>query len=268
MVTPRLFLHFHGVGAGDLSRSPALWVSDLQLVLCRSIVDRSIVCRPLVLPLSSFFFLSTDFSLPPFDFPPVLAPHESLSGSLGFFFEFYKRLQSASLLLCPVSVHSLHTVSFVILQEIAVSISSFVSAFCAFSAHSIICDSTRDCSQHLFFCVRFLCILCTQYHLWFYKRLQSASLLLCPVSVHSLHTVSFVHSETWWPWVRQCEQNVVNCFCSLWYNLAVKLFTLSDFSSGLGERLWIEISIPSGNALISCQHLLPSPVWWTNGVGI
>ena len=117
MVTPRLFLHFHGVGAGDLSRSPALWVSDLECMLCRSIVDRSIVCHPLVLPLSSFFFLSTDFSLPPLTFH-LCGPHVNLY-----------------------------------LDDWVFSL-----------------NSTRDCSQHLFFCVRFLCILCTQYHLCTARR--------------------------------------------------------------------------------------------------
>ena len=41
-----------------------LGVSDLERVLCRSSVDRSVVCRTLVFPLSSFFGLSTDFPSP------------------------------------------------------------------------------------------------------------------------------------------------------------------------------------------------------------
>ena len=83
-----------------------LRVSDFERVLYRSSVDHSVVCRTLVLPLSSFFGLSTYFPSPPFDFPSVRAPRESVS--LFFSFEFCTRLHSLSPLFSCLFALSAH----------------------------------------------------------------------------------------------------------------------------------------------------------------
>ena len=99
-----------------------LGVSDLERVLCRSSVDRSVVCRMLVLRLSSFFsslchpsfppsvvFLWPvgSFPSPPFHFPPVRAPRESVS--LFFSFEFKTAFTISSVVPClfALSAHYL-----------------------------------------------------------------------------------------------------------------------------------------------------------------
>ena len=93
----------------------SLGVFDLERVLCRSSVDRGVVCRTLVLPLSSFFccflLLVDRFSISPFDFPPVVAPSESVSL---FFFLW-------------------------ILFKTALSVSSVMPCLFTFSAHNLIC---------------------------------------------------------------------------------------------------------------------------------